>query len=290
MKGEKPTFVVDFDGTLSDVQKESESYTPVFLQALSREVGAPIGEIQELINTARNEVLSQHGFYGWEYNGFIVAPATGDPYVFISVCAKLTLEKLRTDPRGFQIPENVPAFLHMLFQESSKASCTAFREHAAYFLNELKKHARVVVVSNSETEKIKDKLEILLGKDHGIEVKGNARKFEIDPSWELVPESISMPGLLRPVYLRRRKYDTVLTDIGSVSAVIGDMYELDLALPEAKGITTVLITSDMTPVWEADHYEDHPNGFASSSLRDASQWLLDQKVFSNNYISTQLDG
>jgi|GEM_PF-4457347 len=50
--------------------------------------------------------------------------------------------------------------------------------------------------------------------------------------------------------------------------VIGDIYELDLALPEFLKFPTVLVLSHSTPKWEIKYYKAHPNGFSSNSLQE----------------------
>lgn len=56
--------------------------------------------------------------------------------------------------------------------------------------------------------------------------------------------------------------------IGHVDLVIGDIYEMDLALPEALGIPTILIATQETPSWEIDYYKSNPTGVAVSDLDD----------------------
>jgi len=67
----------------------------------------------------------------------------------------------------------------------------------------------------------------------------------------------------------------VLKQLGHVSKVFGDIWELDLALPEAKGIYTVLVASPATPPWETNHYYGHQNGLAVDNLAALTQAALE---------------
>ena len=271
---ERSLRVADFDGTVTDLQREAEGYLAVFAEELEARIGMPQAELHGLMETAKSEILANPGIYGWEYEGLIVAPAVADPYLLSQAQVGVVVEKLRDNPRGLKLPEpaEMGKFLSELHSISYQLAGVAFRDGALRFVTELHNSGEFAIVTNSGTEAVLKKLKMLLGnEDHGIKVVGEAKKYRVNQQWEKVGESIKPAGFPRPVYLRREEYGKVLTSAGRrVSVVIGDVYELDLALPEALGMTTVLVTSPMTPLWELKYYKQHSNGFSAASLDEVT--------------------
>ncbi|MEZ4368555.1 MAG: hypothetical protein R2939_20085 [Kofleriaceae bacterium] len=128
------------------------------------------------------------------------------------------------------------------------------------------------VVTNSDTHAVAGKLRTLDGASPGAgwlapRVRGDARKFDIDDDWDAVPAELLVPGLARPVLLRRRTYhaalSAVLADAGATFAdlvVVGDIFELDLAMPLALGARVGLMAGPHTPAYERAYVEAHPRG------------------------------
>src|SRR5258707_665066 len=82
-----------------------------------------------------------------------------------------------------------------------------------------------------------------------------------------VDAELAMPGLDRPVLLRRRAYHerlrAVLDEAGAQFTdlvVCGDIFELDLALPLALGARIALVASARTPDYERAFVSAHPRG------------------------------
>jgi len=85
-------------------------------------------------------------------------------------------------------------------------------------------------------------------------VRGDANKFAVcgsataDARFESLPETVRWPGLDRAIHLRRGRYFDVLrglwdeTGTGPDSTlVVGDGFELDLAMPAALGAHAQLV-------------------------------------------------
>lgn len=269
--------VTDFDGTITDAHKESEAYLVAYRNQLAHKIGLSVKALDEHMAEAQEEIRDNPGIYGWEHNGIIVAPATVEPTVFNRVAVQLVIKRLRASAGNLNLPsaKDVDRFLQQMHNYAYRFGGIAFRDGAANFLRELQQKRGCVVLTNSQTGEVQKKLVTLLGDNHGIEVFGNAKKYDVDPSWDAFPLKVQYEGFPRPIYLRRRVYHDVLESIGGASIVIGDIYELDLALPEAEEITTVLVTSADTPAWEIRHYQNHQNGFSSSLLPDIQERLLD---------------
>lgn len=276
--------VSDFDGVVTDLQRETQTYAEKFTERLSAELGMTTKDVLPLFETARNKIDTSPGIYGWEYQPpgggvpIIVAPATADPYIYVRVQANLAISWLRTEQGWKHIPSvsEIPGLLQRLYEECYTFT-GYFRDGAEQYLRELHTHSHLTILTNSQTEDVHKKL-LLLGADSTIKVEGNAKKYQVDPGWMDMTETMAIPGLPRPVYLRRKTYNDALDAIrqrtGSVDKVIGDIWELDLALPEKNGIQTVLVTSRNTSAWEQAHYDHHANGFRSSSLSEILQRLL----------------
>jgi hypothetical protein len=104
-------------------------------------------------------------------------------------------------------------------------------------------------------------------------VHGTAKKYYLDDDFDLVPESMELKGLPRPVLLRRQKYYAVLELLlrdesmdWSQLVVVGDIFELDLSLPLALGARVGLLSNPFTPTYEKDFLEGHPRGAVLSRV------------------------
>ena len=116
-------------------------------------------------------------------------------------------------------------------------------------------------------EDLESRLEVMAGvaRRIAIEHQRHARKFDVDDAWTGAEAELAMPGLDRPVLLRRRAYHdilrAILDDAGKTFAdlvVIGDIFELDLAMPLALGARVGLVSSARTPTYERAFVEAHP--------------------------------
>ena len=98
-------------------------------------------------------------------------------------------------------------------------------------------------------------------------IRGQARKFDIDGAWAGAPEVLAIAGLARPVLLRRRNYHAILRAILDEAGadftdlvVIGDIFELDLAMPLALGARVGLVSSARMPAYERAFVAAQPRG------------------------------
>jgi hypothetical protein len=136
------------------------------------------------------------------------------------------------------------------------------------------------IVTNSDTHAVASKIAALDREVSGVawltsRVRGHARKFDVDDTWTDAPSELPVPGLERPVLLRRRAYHEILRELlAGVGAsftdlvVIGDIFELDLALPLALGARIGLVASAHTPPYERAFVEAHPRGRVIESLAE----------------------
>lgn len=257
MTVEKGRIISDFDGTVTDNTKEARTYTFAYFEQMARLTKIGELELMELVILAEEEIRNNPGLYGWKVDGLIVAPATADPYVFTT-----TTMQLIASQNNIHFDNSTWQTIH---KNSYEKTGISFKPEAREYLSELQKTGRLAVVTNSHTDAVAKKLYSLFG-DNDIEIIGDARKHELDNNWEFLPMTSQYPGFPRPVYIRRKKYSNTIDTLGKVDWVVGDIYELDLALPEARGIGTVLVTFDHTPEHEMRHFDNHSNGFRNNNL------------------------
>lgn len=177
------------------------------------------------------------------------------------------------------------ALLAKLFLENRPKMGESFKEGADEFLSEVWSlfHGRVHVVTNNTPDKVKERISHLSSNHSHIPIIGGAKKYEVVDSWEAVPKTITVSGLERPVYLRRQHYGEALdkirqeqrTDMSRI-AVVGDIWELDLALPQYLGMHTGLTPNPTTPQYEKDVVANYKKGFLSDDLESVYKNLKER--------------
>lgn len=276
--------ILDFDGTMTDAEAEGEPFVAGYLDDLEALVGADTPEKRARVRALAADVLRElhdtperHPF---RWKGKAVAPASVDPY-------------LRMVPIADRVFDTHDAFVNhvdrgrltggVLYRHNylRTQGRPVFRDGAAEAIAALAGTA-TYVVTNSHTAAVADKIRTLDERHGGgcawlaANVRGDAQKFEIDESWDGVPAELAVPGLsARNVLLRRRRYHdrllAVLDEVGASFAdliVVGDIFELDLALPLALGARVGLVRSVHTPPYEVAFVASHPRGVVIEDLRD----------------------
>ncbi|MFN7133938.1 MAG: HAD family hydrolase [Myxococcales bacterium] len=258
--------VFDFDGTLTRVDDECVPFVQTYKDLLAKLIVAPGEELEPLWREAEARVDARVSEFGWkDEQNRIVAPAYADPLIKSRVIATELFARAGLFP---QVRDRL-AVLNLLFQVSyaSMDPDGIFRPEAPGVLRQLVGAGLpVFVVTNSDQKKVLHKLKTVVPDllDR-VTVVGNARKFVVegpaDP-WTgtaTVPETITLEGVPRPVYLRRPHYLETLTRICretdcSPQEVVacGDIYELDLLLPMQLGMKFHLVTRPPTPQIDRD--------------------------------------
>jgi FMN phosphatase YigB (HAD superfamily) len=255
--------VFDFDGTLTNIGEDSKPFEPAYLNAFAtaKELGTPEAQVRALWDKVKLDILA-HPLDAWteDFNGSgkAVAPASADPYLMTTAIANRVLDALGK----FSDKQARMAFTGPIFGAAyPKDRGTVFRTDAKKVLEASSASHPTFVVTNSAPEAVKSKLS-QLGKIEGFDlshVSGNASKFSLvpssgagdDPIWKKIPEKVTVTGLDRPLYLQRGKYYDALRAVWeSVGAgpeqmlVCGDIYELDLALPNQLGASIHFVRRD----------------------------------------------
>ena len=166
--------------------------------------------------------------------------------------------------------------LQQIFQRNYTKSGIVFKKQAKEVLEELIKRMPVFIVTNSNSGAVTNKIEKLdpQGKEK-ITLFGDAQKYSIDSSLDAVPETLTINGLNRVIYLRRKEYFDVLNQIWKATSVksgqtlvIGDIFELDLALPAILGCNIFLVANSNTSSYEKEAVRVLFQGYVSENIKD----------------------
>ena len=170
----------------------------------------------------------------------------------------------------------------LLYKYNYQKTTQVFRNGAMELLQALVDE-QCYIVTNSHTDAVQHKLSLLENKrkqgkslsPFQSRVFGRAQKYVVDPTFDLVPESLTLPELSRPVLLRRRHYYQVLNELLSSCNldwsqlwIFGDIFELDLSLPLSLGAQVGLVVNPFTPSWELNFLQSHPRGHLINDLSE----------------------
>lgn len=266
--------LLDFDGTFTLAEEEGAPFVDAYRADLARRLGRDIdAEWSECEATVRARPTE----YGWLFQGKLVAPGNADPYIRSTTVARMLMDRFG----AYAEPGEREQALSELYGQSYERSATVFRPGAKLVLEKLlSTGVPVFVVTNSGTAAVTRKVEKLLPEaPRRPTVRGNARKAFIeepnplDPSFAGLPETQALAGLPRPVYLRRGRYYEVLRGIWEQTGtrpektlLVGDIYELDLAMPLHLGVSIHLIVGETTPDYERSFVAAEPRGGLSETL------------------------
>jgi FMN phosphatase YigB (HAD superfamily) len=279
--------ILDFDGTMTDAEQEGAPFREGYLEDLATLADRPLVDIHRMADAFGAEIAARQAEYGWMYNGRIVAPASVDPYLRIMPVARKILDACGT----FMLETERSRLLDsILYKYNYQKTAIAFREGALELLLALRDmpDTEVYVVTNSHTEPVAHKIRLLGERADGSSaldwllerVHGRAKKYVIDDAFTGVEASMRLPGLDRPVLLRRRHYAETLEALRSRHGagwddvtVVGDIFELDLALPLALGARAVLVANDHTPAYEQAFVAAHPRAKLARGLGEVQGML-----------------
>jgi hypothetical protein len=272
--------VLDFDGTMTDAEREGRPFRDGYLEDLCALVGRPTDdpEIAAIAAEVEGELLAAPASHPFLWMGRAVAPATVDPYLRMVPIAHRILDRFGAMPGATDRGRLLGGVLYK-YNYAKTLGHPAFRDGAGAALTALAGTA-TWIVTNSDTHAVAGKVAALDRTTPGVawltsRVRGFARKFDLDDSWTGAPAELTVPGLDRPVLLRRRTYhdiiQTLLDAEGATFAdlvVVGDIFELDLAMPLALGARIGLVAGAHTPAYERAFVAGHPRGRIIEDLRE----------------------
>lgn len=254
----KKLVVLDFDGTMTDAEKEALPFREGYEADLAAVTGIPLPQIASVMCWFENKICKDPAAHACKRGGHLVAPAAVDPYIRATEAARLLFDAGGLFPNS----EKREAKLKALFADNYPKTATVFRDGARQAITDLQRVATIYIVTNSKTEPVTKKLKKLGAAFPADRVLESAEKFSIDPSSTHIPESLECPLFPRPVLLRRRRYYEVLERIclehdvpWRYLTVVGDIFELDLALPLMLGCRVALVANGLTPRYEIEFLE-----------------------------------
>jgi FMN phosphatase YigB (HAD superfamily) len=277
--------ICDFDGTLTDSEASLGEFFPTYKSFFIERLGIDADSYYHVLKIIQEE-LKEDPNAGWERDGYIVAPINSDPFAFNTASHMALLRALREGRFEGQfsisyIPssdEEAGELTNSCHLAGYKKKNIVFRDGAHNFVEALMEEGySVSIVSNSGTLDIEKALE-----DNNfpkISVIGMARKYNIDSSFTDVPSGIILPGLDRPVLLRRKLYDGVLNNLCSnvsTGVVVADNFELDLALPLYLGFAGILTNTPAAAQHEKDYMNTHVNGMYANNFEQALEFIRER--------------
>lgn len=274
---------LDFDGTCTQIDLGHAAFLTAYVEELrTANHGAPS---EQEWKDALAEVRAGAPKAGWTlFDAPSTAPAGADPYIQAGEAAALLARRV-----GIRLPDTA-------FANADRDHPAPWRDEVADVLAALVARGfRVGFISNSKTKKIEDRLDALLAGHRelraAIRVRGDAKKYKIQelpfafppaPHGELferVPAThpAATAAVGRPVYLRRGAYFAAICELwgafGESGAPLadtvfcGDIWELDLAMPQALGAPVHLIR-------RAEPYPSYPYELAQLAPAHQSDDLL----------------
>jgi hypothetical protein len=278
--------VLDFDGTMTDAEAEGRPFRDGYLDDLCALVGRPAldPEILAIAAEVEAELAAAPASHPFLWMGRAVAPATVDPYLRMVPIAHRILDRFDALHGALDRGRLLGGVLYK-YNYAKTLGHPVFRPGAGEVLKRLAE-SEAWIVTNSDTHAVAGKVAALDRETPGVawltsRVRGYARKFEVDDTWTAVAPELTLPGLDRPVLLRRRAYHDILAqllaDAGATFAdlvVIGDIFELDLAMPLALGARVGLVVSPYTPAYERAFVAAHPRGCVIEDLAEIPAFAL----------------
>jgi FMN phosphatase YigB (HAD superfamily) len=253
----------DFDGTLTDAERHAPEFHQATRQEISLLLGVDLRTVELWWVEAEACLRSAPIETGWEEQGYIVASAQTDPYLFANMLTKRIVEMHASKKE--LAARNLAEIVFQIHKVSYERVRPPFQPLAKYVLEgavERKKH--VFVVTNSIGDSVSKQLDTLgLKCRDKVIVCGGAQKFVVasplqtSKAFSDLPDSIWLDGLNRPVLLKRGRYFDVLQNIWAATQTVpfttlvcGDIFELDLAMPSALGAHVHLVTRPTTLAYE----------------------------------------
>jgi hypothetical protein len=273
--------VLDFDGTMTDAEREGLPFVAGYLDDLATLAGArddaPRARLDAIAARVDATMRAAPAEHGYPWNGRLVAPASVDPYLRMVPVANAILDEFRAFEHVIDRARLHQILFRYNYDKTRAHPC--FRDGAFELLAALA-GTETFVVTNSDTEAVRGKIETLDGGTGALtwllpRVHGYAQKFEVDDTWADGPGDLHLPGLARPVLTRRRRYHDrlrALLDGAGASwselTVFGDIFELDLALPMSLGARVGLAANPRTPAYERAFVSASPRGRVLEQLAD----------------------
>ncbi len=254
--------ILDFDGMITDIGEETKSFQGMYPYILCDKLNLNrekyILRFKEIKKDLKNNEIE--GFF---INGKNVMPASCDPYILTQSTGQQLIKELKLKIKD-EDKLLVDLFLETRAEVGKKE--TFYRkgkERTREFFDKILNKYEVCFVTNASPDKVEKHLKEL-GEEYfeRINIYANAKKLFVDDDYKEIPKSICSGGFSSPreVLLRRKEYHKILKDLKnkkgfypSITTVIGDIYELDLALPDYLGYNIIQIENGYSQKHERDY-------------------------------------
>lgn len=251
----------DYDGTFTNVEKEGVPFVRGYSEDLQKLTKLSIVELSRRY-AQRSAAMIDGDDPGWLMDGHIAAPARVDPYLRMSVFAGELLDEFAL----FMDPHDRKVINDYFFETNYALSDTCLLPGVDELLEAVIAKSDTVascIITNARTHSVEAKL-ATIGMAGRVDLLGNAMKFLVGDEPAGIPATMRIPGLDRPVYLRRHLYYKALDDLRrghglewSQVTVIGDIAEMDLLLALALGARVGLMANKFTPNYEIAYLRAH---------------------------------
>lgn len=276
--------IIDFDGTLTEEEKQAWPLAELSLDTLAYELlNVPRAELAAEYRATREHLLGDPIHYWWEVNSLIASYCDEGAFILNTTTMQTMLQGNPTYRRAlveaFPEAEYDPVMdcVNHLFHRHTAELSPQFRPQARQLLETLHQHpARTpLILTNSMGDKVRRHL-AQLDLDWDLLILGDTRQYDMDPGWkhhfdhpslgsiQLWPVS---PG--RTIDLRRPAYYQALQSAaadGSQLAVVADTFSLPGAVPLMMDVPFFLLHTPYTPGWCVEAVETHPCGWVLPSL------------------------
>lgn len=279
----KGLVILDFDGTITDVDQEAIPFVENYKENMANDLGISRENLEQRWLKAQKVIESNPSRYGWLSNGKIVAPAYADPLIMSRTIAGLLLDEANRYSNNNRLANSSSReiVLDEYFKKSYPYMGIVFKKDADNFLTTLSDSIDTCIVTNSKTDGVRKKISHLPTGHFDIPIYGDAKKYLLDDTWNDAPESVSLEGFGRPLFLRRQKYYETLEmvklerQVGPYNVfVVGDVYELDLLLPAYMRMNIILTPRKSTPQFEIDAVKSSQFGKVAYSLNEVLDHIL----------------
>lgn len=289
--------ILDFDGTLTDpwqeiITPEKSSFLETNLHNFQKKLGMEENSFHDVYTKIQGEIL-QDPTKGWEFFEYDVVPAMSDPYLLNNVVQKTLFERLKSGKldevldydQGVVETIDIDTFMYGNYKASYRGDVTIYREgkkETQQFIDGmLGLGLDITVVTNSEADKVRKKLETLENTEK-IGVVGEAKKMAINPDYEDLPRSLTISNYPREVLLQREQYHKVIKNLEMEkgytprnTVVGGDLFEFDHAVPFFLGYKGVVLGSETTtPPYEQEFAQSQPGLSFVTTFDDAMKVLV----------------
>lgn len=260
--------IFDFDGTLVEATAEShQALQHAFIERVAASLDLKPTKLAELFIEQSAQVRANPGDYGLSSLDNRLACGVCDQLILLTASA-YALTGVR--PTDFST-----AKWHQLIQDNFYAAygqLTFTLKPDARVLIPLLAREKTHIVTNSPGAVVSERLRSFTKNQPDLDwlaeyVSGTAKKFIIGEMPDTIPETITLPGLKRPVYPRRSLYWNVVNTLREARqaawpevTVIGDIAELDLITFALLGARVVLVRGTLTPAYELAYIESLPPG------------------------------